>query len=74
LVLFPYILRSTSISKRMYPFCLHPTRLCHSLGPQLSWGLGASSHTELRPSSPLLCMCWRPHISWCMLPGWLPSI
>jgi len=29
---------------------------------------------ESRPDSPLLCMCWGPHVSWCMLPGWWPSV
>jgi hypothetical protein len=32
----------------------HPTRLPHSLGPQDSQGLGASSPTEARTGSPLL--------------------
>jgi hypothetical protein len=52
----------------------HPTMPSHSLGPQLSWGLGASSLTEARPGSPLLCMCPRPQISWCMLPAWWLSV
>jgi hypothetical protein len=47
----------------------YPTRPLNSLGPPVSWGLGASSLTRPRP---LLYMCWGPHISWCMLPGcWL---
>lgn len=64
-----------SISRRMSSQ-LHPqpTRLPHSLGPQISWGLGASSRTKSRPSSYLLYMCWGPHIIWCMLPGWWLSV
>lgn len=45
---------------------LHPTRPPHSLGPQVSWGLGAPC--ESWPGSPLLHMCWGPLISLCMLP------
>jgi hypothetical protein len=41
---------------------------------QVSWGLGASSLIEPRPSIPLLYMCCGPHISWCMLPGWWSSV
>jgi hypothetical protein len=41
----------------------HPTRTLNSLGPPVSWGLGASSLTEPRPGSILLYMCWGPHIS-----------
>ena len=69
---FPYLLPTP---------CLHedvptpnPTRPLNSLGPPVSWGLGASSLTEPRPSSPLLYMCWGPHISCCMLPGWWFSV
>jgi hypothetical protein len=29
----------------------------HSLGPQVSQGLGVSSLIEARPGSPLLCLC-----------------
>ena len=38
----------------------HPTRPPHSLGPQVSQGLGASSLTEATPGSYLLykCVCW----------------
>jgi hypothetical protein len=43
-------------------------------GTPISWGLGASFLTKPRPSSPLLYMCWGPHISWYMLPGWCSSI
>jgi hypothetical protein len=43
----------------------------NSLGPP---GLGASSLAESRPRSPLLYMCWGPHISWCRLPGWWASV
>ena len=32
----------------------HTTRPLNSLGPQISWGLGASSLTESRSTSPLL--------------------
>jgi hypothetical protein len=42
----------------------------HFLGPQVSRGLGASSLTHVRPGSPLLYICLRPHISWCMLLHW----
>jgi hypothetical protein len=52
----------------------HPIKPPHFLGPQVFWGLGASSPTESRPSSPLLYMCWGPHISWCLLPGWWLSV
>jgi hypothetical protein len=52
-----------SISKRMSPPHYHyPTRSPHSLGPQGSQGLGASSPTEVRPGSALLYLC--------MLCGW----
>ena len=51
-----------------------PTRPLNSLGPPGSWGLGASSLTEPRPDCPLLYMCWEPHISFCMLPGWWSSV
>lgn len=36
---------------------LHPTRPPHSLGPQVSQRLDASSLTEARPGSPLLYTC-----------------
>ena len=52
----------------------HPTRPPNSLGPRVSCRLSASSLTESIPSSPLLYMCWGPHISWCMLPGWCSSV
>jgi len=32
------------------------------------------SLTEPRPGSPLLYLCWGPHLSWCMLPGWWSSV
>jgi hypothetical protein len=48
----------------------HCIRPLNSLGPTVSRGLGVSSLTEPRNSSPLLFICWEPHISWCMLPGW----
>ena len=40
----------------------HPTRPPHSLEPQVSQGLGASSLTATGPGSPLLYMCQGPHI------------
>ena len=51
-----------------------PTRPPHSLGHQASWGLGASCLTKARPGNPLLSVCWRPNISWYMLPGWWLSV
>jgi hypothetical protein len=45
-----------------------PTLPLNSLGPPVSWGLGASSLNEHRLGSPLMSVCWGPHISWCMLP------
>ena len=44
------------------PSCFHKdaspaTRRLKSLGPPVSWGLGASSLTKHRPGSPLLYMC-----------------
>ena len=65
----PYLL-PTSFSPRGCPQSHpHPTRLLNPPGPPVSWGLGAFSITEPRPVSPLVYMCWEPHISWCMLPG-----
>ena len=52
----------------------HPNRPLNSLGPPVSWGLGASSLTEPRPGNPLLYMCWGPHITWYMLPDWWSSV
>ena len=46
-----------------------PARPPHSLGPQASGGLGASSPTEARPGSPLLYMCWETQTPSCVLPG-----
>ena len=46
----------------------------HLLGPQVSWQLGASSLTESWSGNPLLCMCWGPHISWCIVPVWWLSV
>jgi hypothetical protein len=71
--LFPHpIPPSYTLSPRWcpHPTTTHPTKPIHSLGPPFSWGLGASSLTDTKPSSPLLYMCWGPHISGCMLPGW----
>jgi hypothetical protein len=53
---------------------LHLTRPVNSLGPPVSWGLGASSLTNPRCDSPLLYMCWEPHISWFMLSVWWSSV
>jgi hypothetical protein len=60
--------------KMSLPGTIHPTRPLTSLGPPVSWGLGSFSLTEPRPVSPLLNMCWGPHISWCTLPGWWSSV
>jgi hypothetical protein len=62
---------SMSMSPLPHP---HPTRLLNSLGPPVSWRLGSSSLTKPRPGSLLLYMCWGPHISRCMLPGWCFSV
>jgi hypothetical protein len=45
------------------PQLSHSTRLPHSLGPPVSWGLGASFLNEHRPGSTLLYVCWGPHIN-----------
>lgn len=45
-------------SKRIFP--CSPTRPPHSLGPQVSRGLGKDSLTETSPGSPLLYMCQCP--------------
>ena len=45
-----------------------------SLRPPVSWGFGAFFLTEPRPATPLLSMCWGPHISWYMLPGWWSNV
>jgi hypothetical protein len=42
----------------------------HFLGPQVSWGLWASSLTEVRPVSFLLDMCGRPWSKYFIPPGW----
>ena len=65
---------STHLHKDVPPTPSHPTRPPHSLGPQISWGLGLSSLIEPKTSSPLLYMCWEPHISWCMLNSWWSSV
>ena len=55
---------STPVSKRMsQPPSLLPSRSPHSLGPQVSPGLCASSLTEARPGSPLLSICFGGLIS-----------
>jgi hypothetical protein len=33
-----------------------------------------SEWTQTQTSSLLLDVCWGPHISWCMLPGWWSSV
>jgi hypothetical protein len=53
---------------------LHSKRPLNPLGPPVSWGLGTSSLTKPRPNILLLYMCWGPHISWCMLSSWWPSV
>jgi len=55
---------------------LQPTRPLNVLGHPVSWGLGASSLTELTTGSPLLYMYWGggTHFSWCRLPGWWSSV
>jgi hypothetical protein len=52
----------------------NPIWTLNSLGPPVSWGLGASSLNEHRPGSLLLYVCWRPHISWYMLSVWWSSV
>ena len=65
-VLFP------PVFKRMYlPPSIRPS---NSLGSQVFLGLCASSLTESKPGSHLLYMCWGPHTSWCVLPGWWCSV
>ena len=54
----PHTPLSTWMSPPPTPY---PTRPLNSLGPPVSWGLGTSSLTEPRPSSPLLYVCWGPH-------------
>ena len=53
---------------------LHPTWLLRSLGLPISWGLRASSLNEHKPRSPLLYVCWGPHISCYILPVWWSSV
>ena len=43
-------------------------------GHQVSTGLGASSPTEDRQGSPVLCKCWGPQISPYMFLGWWLSL
>ena len=67
----PYLLTpSLMVVPFLPPSTLTPPRPHYSLEFPVSWGLGASSLTESRPGSPLLHLCWGPHISLCMLPGW----
>jgi hypothetical protein len=75
---------STSYTSSLCPFLhvdilplpptSHPTRPLNFLRPPVSWGLGVSSLTEPRPGNPLLYVCWGPHTSWYMLPGWWFSV
>ena len=67
--LIPFLL--LPVSKRMSPLLTKPP---HSLGTQVCWGLVALSHTEARPSNPLLYMCWEPLTSSFMLSGWCLSV
>jgi hypothetical protein len=70
----PYLLPNY-LSPRESPYHPAPTQPdLNFLRPPVSWGLGASSLTEPRPSIPLLYMCWGPHISWCMLSVWWSSV
>jgi hypothetical protein len=46
------------VSKKMSSPHRTPVMPSHSLGPQVSPGLGKSSPTEARPSSSLLYVCW----------------
>jgi hypothetical protein len=68
----PTPLSQTPVSTWVLP--PNPTWLPNSRGPPISWGLGASFLNEHRPSSPLLYVCWGPHISWCMLSVWWSSV
>jgi hypothetical protein len=52
----------------------YPIWPLNSLGSPVSWGLEASSLNKHRPRSPQLYVCWRPHISWCMLSVWWSSV
>jgi hypothetical protein len=52
----------------------HPTWPQNSLGSPVSWGLDTSFLTEHRPGSPLLYVCWGPHISWHMRSVWWSSV
>jgi hypothetical protein len=56
------------------PSTCHPTWPINSLGPPVSWGLGASSLIEHRPGNLLLYMCWGSQICWCMLSGWRSNV
>jgi hypothetical protein len=51
-----------------HPTKPYPTRPLHSLGPLRVRCIFFL--TEARAGSPLLYVCWGPHISLCMLPGW----
>jgi hypothetical protein len=53
---------------------LNPTWPLNSLRPPVSWRLGTASLNEYRPGSPLLYVCWGPHIIWCMLTVWWSSV
>jgi hypothetical protein len=62
------------LSPHCYMHPPHPTWSLNSFPvskrPPVSWGLGISSLNEHRICSPLLYVCWGPHISWYMLPVW----
>jgi hypothetical protein len=62
----PCLQEDNPTSHRIWPL--------NSLGPPVSWGLGAASLNEHRPSSTLLYVYWEPRISWCMLPVWWSSV
>jgi hypothetical protein len=65
---------STSHTSSPTPCHPHPIWPLNSLGPPVSWGLGASSLNEHRPRSPLPFVCWGPHFSWCTLSVWWSSV
>jgi hypothetical protein len=71
LLLSPLSLRGCPHPQPTPPY---PNRPLNSLGPPVSWGLGASSLTESKTGSPLLYVCWGPHISWYMLADWWSNV
>jgi hypothetical protein len=62
----PYLL-PTPVSMWMFTPA-HPTWPLYMLWPPVSWGLGASSLNKHWSISPLMYVCWGPHISCCILP------